>query len=51
MLGRQMAIVKATMLDLTKVSTTESYWGPERVRMMEHNWGRMMVSATGLHSD
>ena len=28
-----MAIMKATMLDITKVKTTEKYWGPEKVGM------------------
>ena len=32
-----MAIMKAAMLDLTKVSTTENYWGPEKVGMMEQH--------------
>ena len=32
-----MAIVKATRLDLTKVSMTETYWGPEKVGMMVQN--------------
>ena len=30
-----MAIVKAAMLDLTKVSTTENYWAPGKAGMME----------------
>ena len=31
----RMAIVKATMLDLTKVDTTENNWGSGKVGMME----------------
>ena len=46
-----MAIVKATMLDLTKVSMTEKCSEPGKEGMMEQYLGLMMGSLMGLYSD